>query len=59
MVVILGCASASLVFQAACGGGGSSTVSRSNVTPPGTYTVTVVGTAGATQRSTRVTLTVQ
>jgi len=43
---------AGLIFQAACGGSGSGPKSQ-------TYTITVTGTAGAAQRSTAVTLTVQ
>lgn len=59
VVLVLGCAlSASLIFQVACGGGGSA-VSRNSGTSPGTYAITVRGTSGSTQRSTAVTLTVQ
>jgi hypothetical protein len=41
------------VFETACGGGGS------RGTPPGTYTITVTGTSGVTQHSTKVAVTVQ
>jgi len=44
----------------ACGGGnGNSHTSTTTGTPPGTYTVTILGTAGSTQHTTTVTLTVQ
>ena len=46
-----------MLFQAACGGNNSN--SGMHGTPAGTYTITVTGTAGSTQRSTTTTLTVQ
>ena len=42
------------VLQSACAG-----VSSRNDTPPGTYTITVTGTAGSTQQTVAVTLTVR
>jgi hypothetical protein len=57
--VVIGCAlGAVLVFQAACGGGGPPSRKKFG-TPPGTYTITVTGTAGTISRSTNVSLTVQ
>jgi hypothetical protein len=47
---------AGLVFQSACGGGGSG---RSSGPKGQSYTVTVTATSGSTQHSTTVTLTVQ
>ncbi len=41
------------VLQSACAG-----VSSRNLTPPGSYTITVTGTAGSTQQTVAVTLTV-
>jgi hypothetical protein len=50
--LFLGCfLFAGLIFQIACGGGSSHSSTS--------YTVTVNGTAGSTQHSTTVTLTVQ
>ncbi len=46
-LVVGGC-----MLQAACGTGGT-------LTPAGTYSITVTGTAGSTQQTTAVTLTVQ
>jgi FG-GAP-like repeat len=58
LVVILGCVlGAGLLFQVACGGGINPPPKRG--TPPGTYTITVTGTAGTISRSTNVSLTVQ
>lgn len=50
-----------LMSQVACGGGSSSTQAANTATgtPPGSYSVTVVGTTGATQHTTSVTLIVQ
>jgi VCBS repeat protein len=45
-----------MVFLVACGGGGPLQPSG---TPPGNYTITVMGSSGATQHSTSVSLTVQ
>jgi hypothetical protein len=48
-----------LVFQAACGGGGSGSANQGNSgTPAGTYTITITGTSGL-QHSTAVSLKVQ
>jgi hypothetical protein len=46
-----------VLFEAACGG--NNTNSGAHGTPAGTYTITVTGTAGSTQSSTIMTLTVQ
>jgi hypothetical protein len=43
----------------ACGGGGGSTVKKSQGTPAGSYTVTVTATSGSTTHTTSVNLTVQ
>jgi subtilase family serine protease len=43
----------------ACGGGGGSTVQKSQGTPAGTYTITVTATSGSTTHTTNVSLTVQ
>ncbi len=48
----VGCVSAGLIFQAACGGGSSGPKSVN-------YSITITGTSGSTQRSTTTTLTVQ
>ncbi len=42
------------VLQSACG----ATTRTKNVTPPGSYTITVTSTAGSTQQTVAVTLTV-
>jgi hypothetical protein len=42
------------VLQSACG----TTTRTKNFTPPGSYTITVTGTAGSTQQTVAVTLTV-
>src|SRR5262249_18464088 len=47
-----------LLFQVACGGGGSPPPHDTG-TASGTYTITVTGTAGTISRSTMVSLTVQ
>lgn len=48
-----------LLTGVACGGGGGSTVKKSEGTPAGSYTVTVTATSGSTTHSTDVNLTVQ
>jgi hypothetical protein len=48
-----------LVSQVACGGEGNSPIVTNNGTRPGTYAITVTGTAGTISRSTAVNLTVQ
>jgi hypothetical protein len=48
----VGCVSAGLIFQAACGGGGSGGPKSVN------YAITITGTSGSTQHSTTTTLTV-
>jgi hypothetical protein len=45
------------LFSVGCGGNSSSTTSGN--TPPGTYSFSVVATAGTTQTTTPYTLTVQ
>jgi hypothetical protein len=42
------------VLQSACSG-----ISSRNLTPPGSYTITITGTAGSTQQTVAVTLTVR
>ena len=55
-IVLMG----SLMSQIACGGGSSSTQPAGTAaTPPGSYTVSVVGVAGAMRHTTSVTLVVQ
>ena len=49
---------AALIFQTACGGGGSGGVSSSGL-PSTAYTITVTGTSGSTTHSATVTLTVR
>jgi len=54
-IVLTGC-----MFQAACGGGNASGGTEgSGGTTPGTYSITVTGTASANQQNTNVTVTVQ
>jgi len=50
---------ASLMFFVACGGASTPDNHKSIGTPPGTYAITVTGTAGTVTRSTNVNLTVQ
>jgi hypothetical protein len=51
-LLLVGCALAGLLFQAACGGGSSGPKSVN-------YAITITGMSGSTQHSTSVTLTVQ
>jgi hypothetical protein len=53
MLIISGC-----VAQTACGGSNASVASNPG-TPQGTYTVTVTGSAGGMQQTTKVVITVQ
>jgi hypothetical protein len=49
-----------VLFLAACGGGNRGGGGGGAVgTPPGTYTITISGTAGSVENNTKVTLTVQ
>ena len=50
---------AGVVFQASCGGQTGPKVHQTGGTPPGAYTITIIGTSGSTQHSTNVTLIVQ
>jgi hypothetical protein len=49
----------SLLFQAACGGPGTTATTGSSGTPAGSYTVSVTATSGSTQQTTSLALTVQ
>jgi hypothetical protein len=62
--VLVGLMAGGCLLQAACGGASMSNnvpsaPSAVSGTPAGAYTVQVIGTAGSTQHSTTVTLTVQ
>jgi FG-GAP-like repeat/Abnormal spindle-like microcephaly-assoc'd, ASPM-SPD-2-Hydin len=48
-----------LLFLAACGGGSSGGTGGTGGTPPGTYTISISGSAGPTANATKVALTVQ
>jgi hypothetical protein len=46
------------VLQSACGSGSKSLTPTETLTPAGSYTITVTGTAGTTHQTIAVTLTV-
>src|SRR5581483_9823349 len=58
-LVILALLVGALLFMSACAGGTGIASQTTNVTPSGTYTITVSGSSGSLQHSLPVTLTVQ